>query len=231
MADQISTRTPCKYDRLTATTITTTPSGVLNFVDMTNISGLTATTGFGTHAILPNIRIQNVINIRGFLYDVWVRNNSTTESSLVHIALIRPKRSDAQSVPLADFFREHNASRDLDFNAPIAAQQYNTLKMNPDAFDILMHRKKYLSRAAGTGTNVGAPNDINYKRLSGYIPYKKPYTFDDDAGTPQNPRPIYFVLWLAPPVSWSGSPLDKVTDIAQCYFDCATVFRDGQISS
>lgn len=228
MADQVSNKTPCKYDRQTSGLPFNITAGTLFFSDISNVNGLLTASGFGTHGPLPNVRLQNIIDLRGWHYDVMFKNNSLTDPMIYHIALVRSTRTDSQTMSLVDFFREHNTSRDLDFNAPLFGQQYNVLKLNPDVCDILMHRSAFVSRAASANISNGATSQINYKRMKGYIPFKKPMIFDDDGAGPQNPRPVFFISWCAPPASWSSSPMDKVADIGTAFWNIVTVFREGQ---
>lgn len=229
MSDTVTQRLPPKYDRMSNTTTINMQQGVMNFVDLTDIDGVLVANGFGTHGFLPQKRLTNGVKVLGFQYDLNVLNFSMRGPMIFHYAIVRPKRQDAQTVDLVDFFRDFNNSRDLDFNAPIQAQGYNFLPINPNTFDILMHKTSYIPKATSTGPNHINSGDLaqsNARRLKGYVPFNQNILFEDDANEDQNPRPIQLIMWCAEPVSFWEATIDKAVDVLKLVMDVRTVFRD-----
>jgi len=228
MADVDKTATLCKYDRLTATTITNMPQGYMVYVDMTDVKGVLVTDGFTDSGIKPNRRLSNNIDMRGWKYQLHVQNKSKTPQ-IFHYAMVRSRRTDSQVFSFTDFFRDYNDSRDLDFNAGLFAQNYHNLPINPEAYDVLFHKRTNIPGIALQSVDwlAGSAKDQNWRKLAGYVPYKKPVTYDDDNALPPNPRPIFMVMWTAEPFSISGSPMDKVADVLRLHADCVAVFKDA----
>lgn len=227
MSDTPTQRLPPKYDRLTNTTTVNVQQGVLNFVDLTDIDGVLTASGFGTHGILPQKRLTSMIKVSGWMYDISIANTSLKQPMIFHYAIVRPKRDDAQSVDIVDFFRDYNSSRDLDFNAPITGQGYHTLPINPVTFDILMHKRTFIPRAsAANAINTGDAGQVNMRRLKGYVPFKQNILYEDDSNEDQNPRPIQLVMWLAEQATFFDTIIDKAIDVAKLVLDVRAVFRD-----
>jgi len=240
MGDTLPTRAPCKYDRVTNTTVTSLPAANLLHNQLTAVFGPTGST-FGAFGLGPNVRLSDRINIRGFSINFWVMNTHKEVPMIVHWAVVRHKMSESASAPIVDFFRDYNLSKDLDFNAPLYADSYHDLPLNPKVWNVLTHRKFVLGRSNGAATgspwynpsmdgctmkgqtNCGA---INCRRVKAYIPFKQPALYDDDASSQMYPRPIFWILWCAPPASFDGSPMDKTSDVLKIRIDNRTVFRD-----
>lgn len=231
MSDRVSSKIPCKNYRQTSSTVTNPlPAGNMLFSDMTFIPGLLPATGFGDKGVLPQMRIMNMISIRGWKINLTVRSAVTTNCVYFHWAIIRSKDTTTTSLPFKDFFREFNSSRDLDFNAPLNAQVYNNLPINPDRFIVMTHKKVLLERAnsgndfVGRGAwGVSIPSG-SWARISFWQPFKKAMVYDDDAANPSNERPIFLAMWCAEPST--DGVMDKIADRCRVQVDVVCKYRE-----
>lgn len=137
-----------------------------------------------------NKRMRQIVHLRGYAWNIQIRNNDNIAPMTVNIAIVSMKKSDNLTIS----FRDYLASRDVNFSSSLSNQQLHNLPISTDRLNVYMHKRFLIGRGPGN-KKFNASNGPNYKMLKGYLKINRQMRFDDD-GTDLCETPMYFVHWF-----------------------------------
>lgn len=216
----------CKTNRVSNVTLYTLNTKTLYGIRLNNIEvadALVTGKGFGQQE-----RLRAVIDLRGWRLRLSLLNASVVPNYF-HYAIVSPKSGDQIQISLQDFFRDHEASRDVNFSTALETHAFHDLYINPDKFHILSHNKIFIPKwdesTTGNGWSVGDYKNCNYKVINKYVPLKRPVTFDDDDVT-QNyaDKGIFLLYWCAYPLE--PAPTDAQVAAMYANMEVVTYYRE-----
>lgn len=217
----------CRTARVTNLSGAFTPTKTMIPFVINQIPVFDEITDLTVGGLKQNRRIAALVDMRGWRYDITVKNIGP-EPLYFNFAIVMNKTNgDAFSVD--GFFREYSDSRDVSFSAAVTAQGMNRLPISPDNNVVLLKRQVLVPRGPAADIldsyNYGAmSNELNVRRIHGYVPFKKMISFNDDT-TPTVDRKIWGIWWLAEPIEATTG--DAVPNHAIVAADIIAFWNDG----
>lgn len=145
-----------------------------------------------------NTRQRQIIHVSGFSIKGFMSNNSARHVFL-NVAVLSPRNNNATTVAADGFFRDYNASRDINFSTGLSGLRMHVLPISTDKFRILAHKRLRVGPAAPDGStapivyNVSPGNSCYWDM---YVPLKRNLTYNDDTDTNCESK-VFFVLWFS----------------------------------
>jgi len=141
-------------------------------------------------------RVRDCVNMRGIKFCMNIRRlalgaeNDNKSKLWFNFAIISPKAGidNAETIPLADFFRSDGNTREVDFNAAAnTALDWRCNPINTDKYNVHKHKRLQLAPMDST---IG-----NKERLiEWYMPLKRQIRYQAGSVFPEG-KNMYLVMW------------------------------------
>jgi len=187
------------------------------------VTSISSTTG-----IAGNARLRNVINMRGWKFQLSMRNE-LREPLWMNWAIVSPRgRGLDEQTQSLDFFRDHTISRDVGFGPGLSSTTMNFAAINTDKYFVLRHKRWFLPSNANTDPETsyadGSYANTNYRYKEFYLPFKRPVAFDDDNSTLDPETPVWMMYWFDELMKPSGT--ESVANAATVQLRCIGYYRE-----
>jgi len=154
--------------------------------------------GKATGANEINTRQRQIINVSGFSVSGMFVNNDT-KHMFINCAILSPRNNNATTIQADGFFRDYNASRDINFSLGLSGYRMAHLPVSTDKFRVLAHTRLRCGAAALAGdgggllpANQAVSNTASFKI---WCPLKRNLTYNDDT-TNDCEAKVFFVFWM-----------------------------------
>lgn len=175
----------CHRERMLTTEPLNADSRTIYFSDLTNI-GKTTTNDI-------NGRQSQSVNISGIRTRFTFRNLSVNVPCRLVCCMLVPRNSN--TISNDGFFRDYNASRDVNFSTALTNQLMTTLPISTDKYTVLWRINKTVMPASNSPTNYGIQGGKSFVDIYRYTPIKRQVRYNDDTGT-ECENKFFFVWWF-----------------------------------
>lgn len=127
----------------------------------------------------------------------------------MNVAVISPRNNNATSVQADGFFRDYNASRDINFSTGLSGLRMHVLPISTDKFRVLAHKRLRIGASGTDGSPGLIPTNVapgNTCMFDLWVPLKRNITYNDDTDTNCESK-VFFVLWFTDGVASGADPI------------------------
>jgi hypothetical protein len=151
-----------------------------------------------------NLRTRDVLDYRGFSYELNIVNPLDGVALHCNIAVVSPKHS--LIVDNVDWFRGQTNTRGVDFNVSLNSLDISKNAINTDKYNVLSH-ERYLIAPLNQGAPAQRNNgDANYMHIKKYIKVNRQIRYENNLPT----TPIFFLMWYDRFLAAGGTPADTL---------------------